>query len=163
MRAFVTILALIAALLGSTSEQKKSPAQTGGMGADHSSAASGLQILLDEAVSNGIPGISAAVATRDGVVWTGAAGKADLQTGAPVRSDMLFGMGSITKTFVAVVILQLADEGRLDLKTTAENLLGPAVEDIPNARVEVIDAGHLMGGEQPEQINALITDFFEGE
>jgi D-alanyl-D-alanine carboxypeptidase len=96
-------------------------------------AASELQALLDEAVSNGIPGISAAVATRDRVVWTGVAGMANLQTGAPVRSDMLFGVGSITKTFVAVVILQLAEEGRLDLNSTAALLLGAAVAGIPNA------------------------------
>lgn len=37
------------------------------------------------------------------------------------------------------------------------------VQDIPNVRVEVVDAGHLMGGEQPEQVNALITQFFEAE
>ena len=100
---------------------------------DKARAAAELQALLDEAVANGIPGISAAVATRDGVVWTGVAGTADLQTGAPVRPDMLFGVGSITKTFVAVVILQLAAEGRLDLNATAGDLLGTAVEAIPNA------------------------------
>ncbi len=35
------------------------------------------------------------------------------------------------------------------------------VQDIPNVRVEVLDAGHLMGAEQPEQVIALITEFFE--
>jgi CubicO group peptidase (beta-lactamase class C family) len=54
--------------------------------ADDRGAAAELQGLLDEAVSAGIPGISAAVATRDSVVWVGVAGKADLQTGAPSPS-----------------------------------------------------------------------------
>ena len=79
---------------------------------DRSGAASELQAVLDEAVAAGVPGISAAVATRAGVVWTGVAGMADLQAGTPVRPDMLFGVGSITKTFAAVVILQLVEEGR---------------------------------------------------
>jgi pimeloyl-ACP methyl ester carboxylesterase len=35
------------------------------------------------------------------------------------------------------------------------------VQDIPNVRVEVLDAGHLMAGEKPEQVNALILEFFE--
>jgi len=74
------------------------------------------------------------MATRDSVVWVGVAGNADLQTGAPVRPEMLFGVGSITKTFVAVVILQLAEEGQLDLNATAASLLGTAVEGIPNAK-----------------------------
>jgi D-alanyl-D-alanine carboxypeptidase len=96
-------------------------------------AASELQSLLDEGVAMGIPGIAAAVATSEGVVWSGVAGMADLQAGTPVRSDMLFGIGSITKTFVAVVTLQLVEEGRLDLGATAGSLLGSAVDGIPNA------------------------------
>ena len=96
-------------------------------------AASELQSLLDGGVAMGIPGIAGAVATSEGVVWSGVAGMADLQMGTPVRSDMLFGIGSITKTFVAVVTLQLAEEGQLDLDATAASLLGSAVEGIPNA------------------------------
>ena len=101
-------------------------------------AASELQSFLDQGVAMGIPGIAGAVATSEGVVWSGVAGMADLQTGTPVRSDMLFGIGSITKTFVAVVTMQLAEEGRLDLNATAANLLGSAVDGIPNADVATI-------------------------
>jgi pimeloyl-ACP methyl ester carboxylesterase len=34
------------------------------------------------------------------------------------------------------------------------------VQDIPDVQVETAKAGHLMGGEVPEQINGLIIDFF---
>jgi D-alanyl-D-alanine carboxypeptidase len=95
--------------------------------------ASQLQSLLDSAVARGVPGISAAIATRNGVVWTGVAGKADLESGALLRPDMLLGMGSITKTFTEVVVLQLAQEGKLDLNATAASILGSAVAGIPNA------------------------------
>ncbi|MFN2159054.1 MAG: alpha/beta fold hydrolase, partial [Anaerolineales bacterium] len=37
------------------------------------------------------------------------------------------------------------------------------VQDIPDVRVEVVDAGHLMGGELPEQVNGLILDFFKSD
>jgi pimeloyl-ACP methyl ester carboxylesterase len=46
-----------------------------------------------------------------------------------------------------------------------DNLVGdPAkatalVQDMPDIRVEVLDTGHLIGAEQPEQVNALILDF----
>ena len=103
------------------------------MSAARDAAAAELAALLQEGVAKGIPGISAAVATRDGVVWSGVAGKADLQSGEPVRPDMLFGVGSITKTFAAVVILQLAQEGRVNLEATAASILGTAVDGIPNA------------------------------
>jgi pimeloyl-ACP methyl ester carboxylesterase len=48
-----------------------------------------------------------------------------------------------------------------------DNLVGdPAkatalVQDMPDVRVEVLDTGHLIGAEQPEQVNALIIEFFE--
>lgn len=73
------------------------------------------------------------MANRSGVIWTGTAGMADLQAGTPVRPDHLFGIGSITKSFSTVVILQLADEGRLDLHATAAEILGDAVDGVPNA------------------------------
>ena len=47
-----------------------------------------------------------------------------------------------------------------------DNLVGdPAkakalVQDIPNVRVEVVRAGHLMAGERPEEINQLLINFF---
>ena len=108
-------------------------ARGGAERAASSDSASQLQSLLDSAVVRGVPGISAAVATRNGIVWTGVAGKADLLSGAPIRPDMLFGMGSITKTFAAVVILQLAQEGKLDFNATPASILGSAVAGIPNA------------------------------
>jgi pimeloyl-ACP methyl ester carboxylesterase len=37
------------------------------------------------------------------------------------------------------------------------------VQDIPDIRVEVLDSGHLIGAEQPEQVNALITQFLQEE
>jgi D-alanyl-D-alanine carboxypeptidase len=92
-----------------------------------------LQAFLDDGVSLGIPGISAAVATRDGVVWMGTAGAANVQTGEPVRADMLFGIGSITKTFLAVVTLQLVEEERVHFDDTAASVLGDVVWGIANA------------------------------
>jgi pimeloyl-ACP methyl ester carboxylesterase len=35
------------------------------------------------------------------------------------------------------------------------------VQDIADVRVEILDAGHLVGAEQPEKVNALIKVFFE--
>ena len=34
------------------------------------------------------------------------------------------------------------------------------VQDMPDVRIEVLDTGHLIGAEQPEQVNALILKFF---
>lgn len=68
------------------------------------------------------------------MIWTGTAGAADLTTGRPLHEANLIGVGSITKTFVAVVVLQLSDEGKLSLQRTVQEVLGAAaVRNIPNA------------------------------
>ncbi|MFI5533077.1 serine hydrolase domain-containing protein [Kitasatospora sp. NPDC051853] len=61
--------------------------------------------------------------------WSGAAGLAELDGGRPARADGRFRIGSVTKTFVAVVVLQLAGEGRLRLDDPVERHL-PGV--VPN-------------------------------
>ena len=49
---------------------------------------------------------------------------------------------------------------------TRDNLVGDPeaakalVQDVPDVRVEIVEAGHLMGGEIPEECNRLILDFF---
>ena len=98
-----------------------------------------LQAVLDEAIESGIPGLSVAVCNSQGLLWTGVAGQADITRHNSVQPEHLFGIGSITKTFVAVVILQLVEEGRLNLNTTAEALLGSElVGDVPNAGVATL-------------------------
>ena len=64
----------------------------------------------------GIPGMSAAIAERDRVVWARGFGWANVER--PVAVDPAvtsFHLASVTKPYAATVVLQLADEGRLDL------------------------------------------------
>jgi D-alanyl-D-alanine carboxypeptidase len=79
----------------------------GGATTDH-------EALLDEVVRTGSPGALGLVITPDGS-WRGASGLADAERGTPMRPDARFRVGSVTKTFVAVVVLQLVAEGRLSL------------------------------------------------
>ncbi|MEO3939055.1 serine hydrolase domain-containing protein [Dermatophilaceae bacterium Soc4.6] len=64
------------------------------------------------------PGVSAGV-VRDGeLVWSTHVGSARLEPGRPGRpanDDTQYMIGSITKTFTALLVLQLRDEGKLDL------------------------------------------------
>ena len=77
--------------------------------------ARGLQDVIDQArPARGVPGISAAVATA-GDIWTGVTGKARFDPDQPVRIATPFSIGSVTKTFVATVIMELRQEGKLSL------------------------------------------------
>ncbi len=95
--------------------------------ADHTDTFNEIQSLMDSAVESGLPGVSMAIADSQGVLWTGVSGWADIERKIPTEKDHLYGVGSITKTFVSTVILQLAEEGRLDLNATAQEVLGKSV------------------------------------
>ena len=93
-----------------------------------------LQNAIVQGITMGIPGISAAVGTKDQLIWAGTAGYSDILRKVPVQINDRFCIGSITKTFVARVVLQLVEEGKIDLNRTAADYLDPEIiHDIPNA------------------------------
>ena len=81
-----------------------------------------LQAALDNsAEEQGIMGISAVVKHPIGGTWIGTTG---LSHGhVPIDPDMILGIGSNTKTFVAVLIFLLVEEGILDLDDTIGDYL----------------------------------------
>jgi D-alanyl-D-alanine carboxypeptidase len=69
---------------------------------------------LGALLRTGVPG-AVVRAAAPGVPWEKAAGIADLSTGAAMRAEHRFRIASVTKLFVAAVVLQLVDEGALAL------------------------------------------------
>lgn len=93
-----------------------------------------LHDALATGIALGLPGIAVALGNADGILWTGTAGYDDITSKAPITRDTRFGIGSITKTFVAVVIMQLAGEGKVDLDKTVTNYVNlSSVRRVPNA------------------------------
>ena len=82
-----------------------------------------LRARVGEALArNGVPGAGLALVTRDRVVWAGGVGLADRANGTPVTADTLFRVGSITKSFIALALVKLADEGRIRLDARVADL-----------------------------------------
>ena len=81
--------------------------------------------LLDQLVAAGAPGAAAWIHDGHGGVQA-ASGVADLRAGRPMRPGLHFRAGSLTKSLVATVVLQLVAEGRLSLPDTLERWL-PAI------------------------------------
>ncbi len=86
-----------------------------------------LQQKLDELRErSGAPGATAGIAFADGSAIGLASGLADTATREPMRPSSLLLQGSVGKTYVAAVALQLVQEGRLVLDAKVSTYLGDA-------------------------------------
>jgi D-alanyl-D-alanine carboxypeptidase len=83
-----------------------------------------LQRVLDSAV-RAVPlrGASAAVVLADGRVWRGVAGLS--APGVPMDTAMRLGIGSISKSLTATLLVRLAEQGRLSLDDPVSRWLPP--------------------------------------
>ena len=120
---------------------------------------------LDEFVASnmreaGAPGMTLAIANRDGLIRASTYGFADTKAGVRVAPETMFQIGSISKSFVGLVLVQLRDEGKLDFNK-------PIVEYLPwlkfNSKFDAITTHHIVshtGGlpGAPLLLDALLSD-----
>ncbi|MFJ8059164.1 serine hydrolase domain-containing protein [Streptomyces sp. NPDC096142] len=93
----------------------------------------GLRAVLRTLTEQGAPGAIARIDDH-GTVHTAAVGVDDRRTGRAIGNADRFRIGSITKSFSAVVLLQLADAHRLDLDAPVDRYL-PGL--LPDGRITV--------------------------
>lgn len=66
-----------------------------------------------------MPGVSAAILFPDGTMWRATSGFADVKSRRRLTADTEFAVASISKTFLAALILVLAEEGMIGLDASA--------------------------------------------
>src|SRR5829696_1984739 len=101
---------------------------------------------LDEFIARhmretGAPGMTLALANREGLIRASSYGYADTKAGQRVVPETMFEIGSISKSFVGLTLMQLRDEGKLDLNK-------PIVEYLPwlkiNSKFAAITTHHIL-------------------
>ncbi len=105
-------------------------AQTSGTSGpwDDQSLASQITDAVDQFIAaNHIPGAAISIG-QGSAQWVLTTGTADLATNTPVQPDTIFGYRSVTKSFVATAVLQLAGEGLLSLNDP----VGKYVSGVPD-------------------------------
>ena len=111
-----------------------------------SAAVQPLFARLDEFIARhmretGAPGMTLALANRDGLIRVSTYGFADTKAKMRVEPETLFEIGSISKSFVALALMQLHDEGKLDLHK-------PIVQYLPwlkiSSKFEPVTTHHLL-------------------
>lgn len=134
-----------------------------------SAAVQPLFTRLDEFIARhmretSVPGMTLALANRDGLIRVSTYGFADVKEKARVVPETMFEIGSISKSFVALVVLQLRDEGKLDLNK-------PIVEYLPwlkiSSKFEPVTTHHLLSHTAglpaaPVLLDALLRELWTG-
>lgn len=89
-----------------------------------------LQRLAAAEVERGIlPGFTLALVDDQRLVWSGGFGLADVKRKLPARPDTVYRVGSVSKLFNAVAVMQQVETGRLDLDA-------PVQKFVPDFRIE---------------------------
>jgi CubicO group peptidase (beta-lactamase class C family) len=97
--------------------------------------------IVEEA---GLPGAGLALVRASGIEWAGGVGVADRGTGRPVDADTLFRVGSVSKSFVAMALVQLYEDGQLDLDASVTSIVPDVRIDNPWEATEPVRVRHLL-------------------
>ncbi len=107
------------------------------------------RITLEKQVKGRVPGLYAGVVRGGGLLWHEGVGAADVSVpSVPPTADDQFMVASNTKTFTAVLVMQLRDEGKLDLDDT----LDQHVPEVTHAGVTIRQALAHSSGMQREPV-----------
>jgi len=69
-----------------------------------------------------LPGAGVALVSNGALLWCGGFGKADVGSGRDVTCETEFRTGSISKSFVALALLKLQEEGKINLEARLEDV-----------------------------------------
>lgn len=114
-----------------------------------------LQNALQETAEIHGPGLFGLVTEGGEVVFEGSAGAADVAQSRPIVAEDRFRVGSVTKIYVAVLLLQLMDEGVLAFDDTVERWL-PGL--VPGGETITVELLARMRSGLPDYVAALFGD-----
>ena len=104
--------------------------------------------LLDKYVQKGLPGLALLVKTPEQGLWVGASGYSNIETKSKMKICNIVYSASIGKTYCAVAVMQLVDQGKIQLEDKINLYLGSNICDkIPNGNSATIRdlLGHTSG------------------
>ncbi|MFT4512030.1 MAG: serine beta-lactamase-like protein LACTB [Planctomycetota bacterium] len=86
--------------------------------------AASIEARLQAAIKkHGVPGLSCAVVNKGELVFSAGYGFADLENDVPATDATVYRLASISKPVTAVLIMQCAEQGKLDLDADVSELL----------------------------------------
>ncbi len=123
-----------------------------------------------------IPGMSAAIVKDGEILWTGAYGWS-LINGSEATNDTLFQLASVSKTMIAIAVMQLWEDGLIDLDADINqylpfNVVNPLASNIPiTPRMllthtssirdswQIMDSLYVWGIDSPVSLEQFMEDY----
>lgn len=117
--------------------------------AESQSSTAGLQSRLQAVVESGAtPSIAAAIGRDGRIIWSGAAGWADVERKVAATAATPYSLASISKPFTATAVMALRERRLIGLRAPASRYLGslerPGARDADRVTVERL-LGHVAG------------------
>jgi len=112
MRKILSISIFISCCFGATAQQ----------------LTAGIDSLINSRLAGIAPGCAVLIAKHGQVIYEKGFGTADLELNVPMKPDMVFRLGSITKQYTAIAILQLVEQGKISLQDSIQRF----IKDFPN-------------------------------
>lgn len=122
-----------------------------------------IQKILDEIANQSIPGVSVALYSQDGW-WAGVAGYAKLEGKVPMQPCHLLYLQSIAKIYMAVAILKLYEQGKIDINAPITKFLPESVSKmVTNADSITVKQlmNHTSGVPEYNSVPAYITKLLQ--
>jgi CubicO group peptidase (beta-lactamase class C family) len=85
--------------------------------------AKNVDALLSGQLKQNEPGVAVLIAKNNNIVYKKAFGSADIELNVALQPDMVFRIGSITKQFTAIGILQLIEQHKLSLHDSIQQYI----------------------------------------
>jgi CubicO group peptidase (beta-lactamase class C family) len=89
------------------------------------------QLLASEYAIDNLASATVGVISGPDLVWTKSYGLADVENNIPATKDSTYRIGSITKQFTGVMLLQLIDQGKVHLSDPVEKFY-PEIKKVAN-------------------------------
>jgi serine beta-lactamase-like protein LACTB len=103
--------------------------------AKYADAIKAIDALVErERTDTGIPGLSIAIVDGQSTIWSKGLGHADLAKKRAATPETVYRVGSVSKLFTDIAVMQLVEEGKIDLDA-------PVTKYLPNFKPEN-PAGH---------------------
>jgi methyl acetate hydrolase len=114
--------------------------------------------LLKKAVQDGdVPGVAATATTREGTIYEGGFGSRVMGEPAEMSPDTVVWIASMTKALTGTAVMQLVEQGKLELDAPASNVLPELGEAVVLERFDEDGQPHTRAPKRPITLRHLLT------